>query len=82
MLESKINISVEYFQFILKMVTKYEQAKDGNELGTVYSNAYDMSSGDVYVYYRKDFEKPIKINLAAELKKGNHNFKLKSSFGK
>jgi predicted choloylglycine hydrolase len=82
MLGNQREISVEYFQSILELVSKYEQTKDGNESGTIYSNVYDLSSGDVYVYYKRDFENPIKINLEAELKKGNHNYKLKSLFGK
>jgi len=78
MSENKKEISVEYIQSILKLVSEYERTKDGNESGTIYSNVYDLSSGDVYVYYKRDFENPVKINLEAELKKGNHSFKLKS----
>jgi hypothetical protein len=47
---------------------------------TVYSNIYDLKSGDVYiysVYSRNKFTRKIKINLYAELKKGPHRISIK-----
>ena len=53
------------------MVSKYE--KTGNkESGTIYSNVYDLGRGEVDIYYKRDFENPIKFNLKNEIKKGNH----------
>ena len=39
---------------------------------TAYSNIYDLTRGEVYVYNRANFQKKIKFNLAAALKKGKH----------
>jgi Acyl-coenzyme A:6-aminopenicillanic acid acyl-transferase len=47
---------------------------------TVYSNIYDLKSGEVYiysVYSRNKFTRKIKINLYAELKKGPHRISIK-----
>ena len=64
------------------MVSKYERTEDGKESGTIYSNVYDLSNGEVYIYYKRDFETSVKINLEFELKKGNHTSKLRSLFSK
>ncbi len=81
-LENGKTVSVEDFAWILKMVSIYERGDDGKETGTIYSNVYDLSKGDVYIYYKRDFETPIRINLEAELKKGKHTYKLRSLFKK
>ncbi len=50
---------------------------------TVYSNIYNLTTGDVYiysVYTRKDFTNKIKLNLVAELKKGRHSISIKKLF--
>ena len=39
---------------------------------TVYSNIYNLTSGEVYVYNRADFTRRVKFNLSAELAKGRH----------
>lgn len=82
MLGNKKEISAEYFASILKTVAIYERTEDGNESGTIYSNVYDLAKGDIYIYYKRDFKNPIKINLKNELKEGNHSYKLKSLFRK
>ncbi len=67
--------SVENIQ---KIFTKTNQ-----EDLTIYSNIYDLSAGEVYIYSlysRKDFTNKIKMNLASELKKGRHNILLTSLF--
>jgi len=48
--------------------------------GTVYSQVYDLSRGDVYVYYRHNFDHSVKVNLAEELRKGPHQVMLKDAF--
>lgn len=82
MMENRNEISVEYFASILRSVTEYERAEDGQESGTIYSNVYDLSNGEVHIYYKRDFENPIKVNLDAELRKGDRSHKLRSLFGK
>jgi predicted choloylglycine hydrolase len=76
MLGNRKEISAEYFTSILKTVAIYERTDDGNESGTVYSNVYDLAKGDIYIYYKRDFENPIKINLKTEIEKGNHSYRL------
>jgi choloylglycine hydrolase len=82
MLKNNHEISVEYFASILKLTSKYKRTGKGKESGTIYSNVYDLAEGDVYIYYKRDFEHPYKLNLNAELKKGNHSHELKSLFSK
>ncbi len=63
------------------MVSKYE--KTGNkESGTIYSNVYDLRRGEVDIYYKRDFENPIKFSLKNEIKKGNPTCKLNALFKK
>jgi len=80
MMEKRNETSVEYFSSILKTVSQYKRMEDGEETGTIYSNVYDLVNGEVYIYYKRDLENPIKFNLEKELKKGKHSYKLKSLF--
>ncbi len=43
---------------------------------TVYSNIYDLSNTEVYVYSKTNFDRVKKINLEHELKKGKHSLKI------
>jgi predicted choloylglycine hydrolase len=47
---------------------------------TVYSNIYNLTSGEVYVYNRADFTRKVKFNLSTELKKGRHVVSILSLF--
>jgi hypothetical protein len=47
---------------------------------TVYSNIYNLTSGEVDVYNRADFTRRVKFNLSAELKKGRHVVSIPSLF--
>ncbi len=76
MLENNNNISITFFANILESVSQYWKNKKGNEVGTVYSNVYDLKNGKVYVYYKRDFTKPLCFNLQDELKKGRHVYRL------
>ncbi len=39
---------------------------------TAYSNIYNLSTGEVYVYSKINFQKKVKLNLVNELRKGRH----------
>ena len=55
----------------------------GQEELTVYSNIYNLTSGEVYVYSvytRRNFTKKVKINLVNELIKGKHSIRIKNLF--
>jgi len=41
-------------------------------VGTRYSNVFDLKSGDIFIFQRSEAE--MKLNLAAELKKGAHYY--------
>lgn len=48
---------------------------------TIYSNVYNLTTGDVYVYSlytRNNFTKKVRINLLSELKKGRHAISIKT----
>lgn len=48
--------------------------------GTQYSNIYDVNRGVIYIYHFHDFENPVIINLAEELKKGKRIIDLPQLF--
>jgi hypothetical protein len=45
--------------------------QDG-QYATKYSNVFDLKRGDIYLYRFPDQVQPVKLSLAAELKKGRH----------
>ncbi len=47
---------------------------------TAYSNIYNLTAGEVFIYNHADFSKKIKLNLASELKKGKHAIRINSLF--
>jgi hypothetical protein len=47
---------------------------------TVYSNIYNLSNGEVYIYQKANFQKSVKLNLANELKKGKHSVRITALF--
>lgn len=65
MLKADSSATVENLRRIL--------SKTHQENLTVYSNIYNLTRKEVYVYSRTDFETQIKINLQEELKKGRHS---------
>ena len=72
MLGSDSSATVENLEKILSMTHQ-------NDL-TVYSNIYDLKSGEVYIYNRADFTRKVKFNLSNELKKGKHVVSIPSLF--
>ncbi len=47
---------------------------------TAYSNIYNLSTGDVYVYNHADFSRKIRFNLADELRKGKRSLRMDKLF--
>jgi predicted choloylglycine hydrolase len=47
---------------------------------TAYSNIYNLSTGEVYVYNKTNFQVRIKLNLTSELKKGRHTISFSKLF--
>jgi len=48
---------------------------------TRYSQVYDLARGEVQVYFNRDFTNPVKINLAAELRRRPREVQLRELFG-
>jgi penicillin V acylase-like amidase (Ntn superfamily) len=82
MLQANNEHSISYFASILENVSQYRKNKKGKEVGTLYSNIYDLKNGVVDVYYKRNFNQKISFNLAAELKKGKRVYQLKELFAK
>jgi Acyl-coenzyme A:6-aminopenicillanic acid acyl-transferase len=72
MLKTDSTASVENLKKIL--------AKTHQENLTVYSNIYNLTKREVYVYSKINFENQIKLNLNDELKKGRHSILLTKLF--
>jgi len=49
---------------------------------TAYSNVYNLTAGEVTVYFRHNFHQKLTINLVKELKKGKHAIRLEKLFKK
>jgi len=47
---------------------------------TVYSNIYDLTNGEVYVYSKTDFTKSHRFNLETALQKGKHSIAIAELF--
>ena len=78
-LEASPQISVDLFRRIL--AATHLDHEVGFSRPTVYSNIYDLKKGLVYVYHFHNFENAVVIDLADELKKGEHSYDLTSLFG-
>lgn len=77
MLHIDSTVSIHNLQNIL--------AKTNQEELTVYSNIYNLTTTEVYVYSvytRNNFTNKIKLNLAEELKKGKHSVLIEKLFTK
>lgn len=81
MLDSAGKITVKDCAAMLEAVSA--DWTDGDSRGgTKYSNVFDLGNREVYVYYRRNFDKPIRVNLAKELRKGLREVDLKEAFEK
>ena len=49
---------------------------------TIYSTIFDLTRGEVYIHYRADFDRSVKISLESELKNGERAVKISSLFEK
>lgn len=79
MLQGKSDLDGGYIASILHSVAQYGET-EGRVGGTLYSNIYELGKREIVVFYKRDFSKPVYINLAAELAKGKHSKKLETLF--
>ena len=75
MLETMNNFTFEYFTSILN-----ETYLNTHGFCTQNSQVYNLSSGEIYLYFHHKFDKFIKFNLTEELEKENHNYHIPSLF--
>ncbi len=74
MLQNMKELSVDYFRSILAAVHAE------GEIPTAYANICDLTNGDFYLYNYHNFEEVARFNVAEELKKGKHFFKMAALF--
>jgi len=81
MLDNSGKVTVQDCAAMLK-ATSADWTDGDSRGGTKYSNVFDLANREIYVYYRRNFDKPIRINLAKELRKGLREVDLKDAFEK
>jgi uncharacterized protein (TIGR03382 family) len=78
MMEQGLQLTVDYFRDMAKA------AQQGTAVGatvfTRYTTIADLKAGKLYLYYERDFDNPIEFDLAAELAKGKHEYKMADLF--
>jgi len=53
---------------------------EGPAVNTLYSNIFDVTNGDIYLYFFHQFEEVVKLNLEEELAKGRHAYRISDLF--
>jgi hypothetical protein len=53
---------------------------EGSAVNTLYSNIFDVTNGDIYIYFFHQFEEVVKLNLEEELAKGRHAYRISDLF--
>jgi hypothetical protein len=67
MLENMDNVTIDGFQSVLSAV---------HQVSTLYSNIYDLTNRDVYIYYFHQFQEVVKLSLSEELTEGDRTIPL------
>lgn len=76
-LSSSSDLNVETME---KVLSATHQGTTKGLNSTLYSNICDLKNKIMYLYYFHFFEEPLKIDLAEELKKGKHGYKISDMF--
>jgi len=53
-----------------------QASKQEGPYATKYSNVFDLKNGEVFLYGPPNWDKPVRLDLAEELKRGGHYFDL------
>jgi hypothetical protein len=69
------NITIESIATVLNAVHF-----EGPRINTLYSNIFDVTNGDIYLYFFHQFEEVVKLNLEEELAKGRHTYQISDLF--
>ena len=80
--EEKLNNIVANDDLTIDSITSVLEAVhfEGGNLNTVYSNIFDVTNGDIYLYFFHQFEEVVKLNLEEELAKGRHSYRIADLF--
>ena len=80
--EEKLNDIVTNDDLTIDSVTSVLEAVhfEGGNLNTLYSNIFDVTNGDIYLYFFHQFEEMVKLNLEEELTKGRHSYRIADLF--
>ncbi|MFX1532615.1 MAG: carcinine hydrolase/isopenicillin-N N-acyltransferase family protein [Promethearchaeota archaeon] len=80
--EEKLNDIVTNDVLTVDSITSVLEAVhfEGPNLNTVYSNIFDVTNGDIYLYFFHQFEEVVKLNLEEELAKGRHTYRIADLF--
>ncbi len=80
--EEKLNDIVKNDDLTIKSITSVLKAVhfEGANINTIYSNIFDVTNGDIYLYFFHQFKEVVKLNLEEELAKGRHSYRIVDFF--
>ena len=80
--EEKLNDIITNENLTISSITSVLEAVhfEGGNLNTVYSNIFDVTNGDIYLYFFHQYEEVVKLNLEEELSKGRHTYRIADLF--
>lgn len=80
--DEKLNDIVKNDDLTIKSITSVLEAVhfEGANINTIYSNIFDVTNGDIYLYFFHQFEEVVKLNLEEELAKGRHSYRIADLF--
>ena len=71
--------SVENMVSVLKEISIHGHYK-GDEVGSIESVVFDLTGRKVHLYYKRDFDHPLTLDLDEEIAKGPRTVELKTLF--
>lgn len=74
--------SIELVRNALLTASARGRGRESGETLTQYSTIYDLTHGDFYVYHQGNFARPVKLNLRAELARGQRAVRIVDLFKK
>jgi hypothetical protein len=77
LLAERQEASVEFTKTVMDTMS---ECRAGLGDGTLYTSAFDLEKGDIYLWFYHDYQQEVKFNLAEELAKGNHSLEMPSLF--
>jgi hypothetical protein len=78
MADSMLNATNQYtVDYFARILDKIHQEGDSP---TQYSNIFDLTNGDIFIYLFHNYNEVCKLNLFAELTKGKHSYRLSDLF--